>query len=106
AERVGGERWVTPELQISRRHYVGMAGKAEMRRTLADPRIEIVDRLGALAETQALAPKAPRLERLDQDLDRAAVARRYALAADQTLRERELPRRSSACVRTARSTSA
>ena len=41
-----------------------------------------------LAEAQALAHEARRLERLHEHLDGAGVARRHALAADQALRER------------------
>ena len=88
AKQVGGKWRMPPELRVSDRHNVRMSCEAEMRRAVADPRIEILDRLSAaLAEGELLAGEARRFERLHQHLDGAGIARRHALAPDQALRQ-------------------
>ena len=90
AQHVGGKRRMPPQPGIARRHHVGMAGEAEMRRAVADAGIEILDRLAAtLVEAELLAHEARGFERLHQHLDGAGIARRHAFAADQALRERD-----------------
>ena len=88
AEDVCGEGRMPPELRVARRHHVGMAGEAKMRRSFAHSRVEILDPLVPFAEAQMLAHEARRLERLNEHLDCARIARGHALAADQALRER------------------
>ena len=75
---------MTPTLDVSRRHDIGMAGKDEMRRAVADLGEEIVDvRRARLGEDLAHASEAGRGQELLQHVERAGVGWRHRRAADQ-----------------------
>jgi hypothetical protein len=79
-----GERAGAPGLLGASRHHVGMAGKAQVRCGIADPRIEVVDvGCARVREFQAVAGEPQPLEDEFQQVERAALRRRHAGAADQ-----------------------
>jgi len=63
------------------RHHIGMAGKAEMRRAIAQPGIEIVH----LAKGQAMGGETQRLQHRFQQAQRAGILRCHRGVADQGL---------------------
>ena len=88
--KYAAERIVAPLLRVARRHHVGMAREAEMRRVVADAREEIVDRrVPGLLEPQPLAAETERLQMPRERFKRPAVFRRDAAAADQRLGKRD-----------------
>src|SRR5262249_54010904 len=87
---LGGKGRVTPQRGVARRDDIDMARKAEMRRPVAETRIEIIDRRRVLVlEIEAPEGEARRPQRADEHLERARVFRRHAFASDQALRDLE-----------------
>lgn len=87
---IAGKRAVAPRVCVARRHHVGMAGKAQMRRAIADPCVEIVDVGGAgLAEGHAMRGEAGVLQQRLQHTERAGVGRRDRRTAQQGLSDGE-----------------
>ncbi|MDV7398682.1 hypothetical protein RZS08_45170, partial [Arthrospira platensis SPKY1] len=84
----GGERIDRPGGAITRRHHIGVAGKAEMGVPVADAGVEVVHRFGTGGgERQAPAAEAQSLQtRLNQS-ERPGFGRGHALAPDQGPRE-------------------
>ena len=80
---LGGEGIGVPA--FAHRHHIGMAGKAEMRRGIAEPGIKIVH----IAERQAMGGKAQLLQHRFQHVQRAGILRRHRRAADQGLGQGE-----------------
>ncbi len=78
------ERAMAPCGLVARRHHVGMSGKAEVRRTVADAGIEIVDIGGArLAEGDAMDVEAGSFQHIFEHGERAGIGRGYGRAADE-----------------------
>src|SRR5258706_4142798 len=78
----------TPELALTRRHHVGMAGEAEVRRGIADACIEIFDGGRSwLFKAQAMALEAQGLEHGSKTVKRAFVLRRDRRATHQLARK-------------------
>ena len=72
------------------RYDIGVPGKAEMRRPVADAGEQIVDpRRPVVVEGQALDGEASRFQRLGESVERTGVGGRHAFAADQALRDRK-----------------
>src|SRR6202042_2717443 len=75
---LAGERAVAPRAFVARRHHGGMAGKANVRTTVADPGIEVFDvRRAGLTEGDAMYRKAGRGEDSFQHAERAGIDRGY-----------------------------
>src|SRR6185437_8735523 len=78
------ERAMAPRRLIAGGHYVGVPGKADMRRGRADPGIEVVDVGGAgLAEGDAMDLEAGRFQDIFEDSERAGIGRGDRGAAQQ-----------------------
>src|SRR6266568_2314555 len=70
------ERAMGPRALISRRHYVGMPGKSDMRGSVADACIEVVDIGSAgFAEGDAMHLEAGGAEDLFEHAKRACIGR-------------------------------
>ncbi len=78
------ERAMAPGALISRRHHIGMPGKGDVRGSVADAGIEVVDVCGAgFAEGDAMHLEAGALEDIFEHPKRAGIGRRYGRAADE-----------------------
>ena len=82
---VARKRAMGPCGLVAGRHHVGMSGKGDVRRRVADAGIEIVDigRVG-FAEGDAMHLEAGGLQQILQHGKRAGVGRRYGWAADRS----------------------
>ena len=73
-----------PGALVARRHHVGMAGKGDVRGTVADAGIEIVDIGGAgFAEGDAMHLEAGVFQDIFEDAERAGIGRGYRRAAEE-----------------------
>src|SRR6185503_750236 len=87
---MGRERWCGPILDAARRHDVDMAGKAQMRRALAEAGEEIVDIGRArLGEDETLAREARGAEKGRETIERARLIGGHRGAADKICEERQ-----------------
>ena len=78
------ERAMAPCGFVAGRHHVGMAGKGDVRRCVADAGVEIVDIGGAgLAEGDAVHLEACGFQEVFENTERAGVGRGNGGAADE-----------------------
>src|SRR5882724_12002622 len=78
------ERAVAPGALVARRHHVGVSGKGDVRRTVADSGIEVVDIGGAgFAEGDAVYLEAGILEDAFEHSKRTGIGRGYRGTAEQ-----------------------
>ena len=81
---LAGERAMGPGALVAGRHHVGMPGKGDMRRAVADAGIEIVDIGGAgFAEGDAMHLEAGGFQDVFEHAERAGVGRGYRGAAEE-----------------------
>ena len=81
---VARERAMGPGALVARRHHVGMSGKGDVRRAVADAGIEVVDIGGAgLAEGDAMHLEAGGFQDIFEHAERAGVGRGYRGAAQE-----------------------
>ena len=75
--------WLHARL-VAGRHHVGMAGKGDVRRAVADAGVEIVDVGGAgLAEGDAMHLEAGGFQHALENAERAGIGRGDGWAADE-----------------------
>ena len=81
---LAGERAMGPGALVAGRHHVGMAGKGNVRGTVADAGIEIVDIGGTgLAKGDAVHLEAGAFKDIFKHAERAGIGRGYRGAAQQ-----------------------
>src|SRR5205814_9446525 len=69
---------------VAGRHYVGVSGKGDVRRAVADAGVEVVDvRRAGLAEGDAMHLEAGVLQETFEDAERAGIGRGDRRAADE-----------------------
>jgi hypothetical protein len=87
---LAGERTVRPCGFVAGRHHVGMSGKGDVRRAVADAGVEVVDIGGAgFGEGHAVAGEAGRRQGIFKHPQRSGVGRCYRGAADEIAGNRE-----------------
>jgi len=75
---------VGPRGLIARRHHVGMSGKGDVRRSVADTGIEVVDIGGAgFAEGDAMHLEAGTFQNVLEHTERTGIRRGHRWAAQQ-----------------------
>src|ERR1700716_1923414 len=78
------ERAMAPGALVARRHHVGMSGKGEVRRRVADAGIEVVDIGSAgFAEGDTMHLEAGAFQDIFEHAERAGIRRGYRGAADE-----------------------
>ena len=81
---VARERAMGPCALVARRHHVGMSGKGDVRGTVADTGIEIVDIGGTgFAEGDAVHLEAGALQDILEHAERAGIGRGHRRAAEE-----------------------
>ncbi len=78
---------------LARRHHVGMAGEAQMRRTVAEAREQVRRALRPVPERQGEHGEAEPAQRVGQHRLRPVIGRGDGRAADQRLGQRQRPGR-------------
>ena len=86
---LAGECAVAPGRLVADRHHVGVAGKGDVRRGIAEAGIEVVDVLGAgFAEGHAVQLEAGGLQQVFKNTQRAGIGGGNGGAADEVARDR------------------